>query len=128
MTLQFGHVFSAKRGTYANNLAFGATVNSGVESVMACELTMPSPMFEVAAAYTAKAQRALINDPARPLQVLSLNGIKLAPVPDRYAWTELNSLALNGLAIQDAGSDGQPKILRENTTYQFNTYSGRRCL
>ena len=123
MREQFGHVFSAKRGLYSDLLAFGDTNNSGVESVMAMELTSPSPAFEVAAAYAAKAQRALINDPARPLQTLSLNNIKLAPVQDRFDFQELNSLASHGLAIQDAGSDRQPKILREQTTYQFNLYS-----
>jgi len=123
MREQFGHVFSAKRGLYGALITFGATNNSGVESIMAMEQTMPSPAFEVAAAYAAKAQRALINDPARPLQTLSLNNIKLAPVEDRFDWEELNSLASNGLAIQDAGADRQPKILREQTTYQFNLYS-----
>jgi phage tail sheath gpL-like len=123
MREQFGHVFSAKRGLYSALLTFGASNNSGVESVMAFEPTCPSPMFEVAAAYAAKAQRAFINDPARPLQALSLNNIKLAPVQDRFEFGELNSLASNGLAIQDAGSDNQPKILREQTTYQFNLFS-----
>jgi phage tail sheath gpL-like len=119
---QFGHIFSAMRGTYANLLLFGETLNSGVESIMAFEQTCPSPMFEAAAAYAAKAQRALINDPARPLQTLALNNIKAAPIPDRFDFPELNSLASNGLAIQEVGSDGQPMILREQTTYQLNLY------
>jgi phage tail sheath gpL-like len=118
----FGHVFSAKRGTYANLITFGDTNNSGVESIMAFEQTTPSPMFEAAAAYTAKAQRALINDPARPLQTLSLNKIKSCPLQDRFDFVELNSLALNGLAIQEIGTDGQPMIMREQTTYQLNLY------
>jgi phage tail sheath gpL-like len=119
---QFGHIFSAKRGSYANLLEFGDTLNSGVESIMAFEQTTPSPMFEAAAAYTAKAQRALINDPARPLQTLALNQIKGCPLQDRFDFPELNSLASNGLAIQEIGSDDQPMILREQTTYQLNLY------
>jgi phage tail sheath gpL-like len=119
---QFGHVFSAKRGSYANLLEFGDTLNSGVESIMAFEQTTPSPMFEAAAAYTAKAQRALINDPARPLQTLALNQIKGCPLQDRFDFPELNSLASNGLAIQEVGSDDQPMILREQTTYQLNLF------
>src|SRR5262252_2969964 len=119
---KFGHIFCAKRGTYSALLTFGDTLNSPVESVLAMEQTMPSPAFEVTAAYAAKAQRALINDPARPLQTLSLNNIKLAPVQDRFNWPELNSLASNGLAIQEAGSDRQPMIAREQTTYQLNLY------
>lgn len=119
---QFGHVFAAKRGNYPDLLEFGDTLNSGVESIMAFEPTTPSMMLEVSAAYAAKAQRALINDPARPLQTLALNNIKACPLQDRFDFTELNSLAENGLAIQEVGSDGQPMILREQTTYQLNLY------
>ena len=119
---RLGHVFSAKRGLYSDLILYGETLNSAVESVMAFEQTCPSPMFECAAAYAAKAQRALINDPARPLQTLSLNNIKAAPVQDMFNWAELNSIASNGLAIQERGSDNQPMIAREQTSYQFNLY------
>ena len=118
----FGHVFGAKRGTYPDLVTFGLTHNSGVISILAFEVASPSPAFEWCAAYTAKAQRALVNDPARPLQTLSLNDIKLAPLQDRFNFVELNSLALNGLAIQKAGSDFQPMLAREQTTYQLNLY------
>jgi phage tail sheath gpL-like len=118
----FGHVFSAKRGEYADLLLFGETNNSAVISIMAYETASPSPCFEWTAAYAAKAQRALINDPARPLQTLSLNTIKAAPIHQRFNWPELNSLASTGLAIQKPGSDRQPMIAREQTTYQLNLY------
>jgi phage tail sheath gpL-like len=118
----FGHVISAKRGTYADLLLFGDTMNSGVESIMGFEVASLSPAFEWTAAYTAKAQRAFINDPARPLQALTLNEIKAAPIHQRFDFVELNSLALNGIAIQKIGSDGQPMIAREQTTYQMNLY------
>ena len=118
----FGHLFNAKRGTYADLVTFGATQNSGVMSIMAVEVASPSPVYEWTAAYTAKAQRALVNDPARPLQTLSLNQIKLAPLHQRFDFDELNGLASNGLAIQKPGSDNQPMIAREQTTYQLNLY------
>ena len=118
----FGHVFSAKRGTYSDLLLFGDQYNSGVETIMSLEVASPSPSFEWAAAYTAKAQRALINDPARPLQALTLNQIKAAPIHQRFDFVELNSLASNGLAIQKIGGDNQPMIAREQTTYQVNQY------
>ena len=118
----FGHIFSAKRGTYADLLTFGDALNSPVESVMAVEVGSPSPSFEWAAAYAAKAQRALINDPARPLQALTLNDIKAADVHRRFDFVELNSLASTGLAIQKIGGDNQPMIAREQTTYQVNLY------
>ena len=118
----FGHVFTAKRGSYADLLLFGEMNNSGVISIMGFEIASPSPSFEWAAAYTAKAQRALINDPARPLQSLSLNQIKMAPIHERFNFIELNSLASTGIAIQKTGSDAQPMIAREQTTYQLNLY------
>jgi phage tail sheath gpL-like len=119
---QFGHVFSAKRGTYAALITFGGTMNSAVESIMGWEVSTASPIFECAAAYTAKAQRALFNDPARPLQTLSLNRIKGCVLTDRFDFVELNSLASTGIAIQQNGSDNQPMILREQTTYRLNLY------
>jgi phage tail sheath gpL-like len=121
----YGHVFSARRGTYPDLVTFGNTRNSGVTSILGMEVTMPSPVYQVVAAYVAKAQRALINDPARPLQTLTLNTIKLAPLEDRFDTIELNSLAGNGIATQKAGSDNQPMISRETTTYQLNLYGFR---
>jgi phage tail sheath gpL-like len=121
----YGHLFSAKRDTYSNLISWGVTRNSGVTSVMAIETLSPSPVYEWSAAYAAKAQRALVNDPARPLQTLSLNQIKLAPLSvlnSRFNADELQSLALSGLATQRAGSDAQPAIMRDTTTYQLNLY------
>jgi phage tail sheath gpL-like len=118
----YGHIFSARRGSYPELITFGETRNAGVTSIMGVEIGSPSPMFEWSAAYCAKAQRALTNDPARPLQTLSLNSIKLAPLHERFNLEELNSLAGHGIATQKAGSDNQPMISRESTTYQLNLY------
>lgn len=125
----FGHVFSAKRGTYSDLIMWGSgfgtgfAVNSGVISVMAFEQDTPSPMYEMTAAYVAKAQRALTNDPARPLQTLQLFGTLPARLHERFNWLELNSLATNGLAIQKVWQgSGYPQIAREQTTYQWGFY------
>lgn len=118
----FGHVFVARRGTYPDLMTFGATRNSGVVSIMAVEVQSPTPVYEWVAAYTAKAQRALTNDPARPLQTLSLNGVLSAPLHDRFNVLELNSLAGAGLATQKTPVGTVPMISRETTTYQLNLY------
>jgi phage tail sheath gpL-like len=126
----FGHVFSARRGVpagpgddgYADLVQWGLQYNYATISTMGFEAASPSPNYEWAASYAAKAQRALINDPARPLQALTLNGIKSAPLHQQFDFVELNSLASSGIAIQNMGSDGQPKILREQTMYQLNLY------
>ena len=87
------------------------------------EMTSPSPAYEWAAAYCAKAQRALSNDPARPLQTLPLDGILLAPPDGRFIMSEINVLATYGLATQIRSADNvTPMISRETTTYQLNLY------
>jgi phage tail sheath gpL-like len=118
----FGHIFSAKRGAYSDLVLFGETQNSGVLSIMGVELASPAPVYEWAAAYAAKAQRGLINDPARPLQTLEFTGVLPAPLHQRFNRQELNSIAGYGIATQETGSDGAPMILRETTTYQLNLY------
>jgi len=118
----YGHIFSAKRGLYSDLITFGQTRNSGLVSIMGVEKTSPSPVYVWAAAYAAKAQRALVNDPARPLQTLSLNRVKLAPLHERFDMVELNSLAGSGIATQKPGPDNQPMISRETTSYQLNLY------
>ena len=118
----YGHIFSGKRSDYADMLVFGETRNSGVTSIMGIELASPSPVFEWVAAYVAKAQRALINDPARPLQTLEFSGIMPAPLHQRFNRGELNTIAGYGIATQETDPNGIPMILRETTTYQLNLY------
>ena len=118
----YGHVFSAKRGTYSDLITFGQSRNAGTTSIMGIEASAPPPVYEWAAAYAAKAQRALINDPARPLQTLSLEGIKSAPLHQRWDAVELQGLASNGIATQKTPVGTQPMISRETTTYQLNLY------
>jgi phage tail sheath gpL-like len=118
----FGHIFSTKRGDYPSLLAFGETQNNGVTSIMGVELASPTPVYEWTAAYAAKAQRALINDPARPLQTLEFTGVLPAPLHQRFNRPELNTLAGSGIATQETDANNVPMILRETTTYQLNLY------
>jgi phage tail sheath gpL-like len=122
MRQKFGSIWSAYRGTYANCLTFGQSRNSPQVSSMAIELAVPNPIYEVAAAYTGQASRGFTNDPARPLQSLHLGGILPAPLHQRFIMSELNSLALNGMATQRTESDNVPMIARETTMYQLNLY------
>jgi phage tail sheath gpL-like len=119
---QFGHVFIAARGLYSDLITLGGQWNSGVLSFMGFEKSTPSSMMECCAAYAAKAQRALINDPARPLQTLQFQRILPALLQDRFDFQELNGLAWAGIAIQEVAANGIPMILRETTTYQKNSY------
>jgi phage tail sheath gpL-like len=119
----FGHIFSAKAGAYGDLITFGETRNGAQTSIMAIELESPTPAYEWASAYTAKAARALLNDPARPLQTLTLLGCKPPPLHEQFNLAENNSLAGTGLATQATPVEAnQPIILRETTTYQLNLY------
>lgn len=126
----YGHVFAAKRGVqagsdyagYASLLTYGPNNNSPTLSIMAIEANSPNSPWEWAAAYAAKAARALLNDPARPLQTLQLEGILPAPKHQRFTMTQLNAFAGVGLATQGVDASDTPAIKRESTSYQFNLY------
>jgi phage tail sheath gpL-like len=122
MRQKFGSIWSAYRGLYSSCLAFGATRNSPQVSTLAIEPLSPSPVYEWAATYTAKAARGYTNDPARPLQSLQLSGILPARLHDRFIMSELNALSLTGMATQRTESDNVPMIARETTMYQLNLY------
>lgn len=118
----YGHLFAARRGLYSDLITWGLSRNGKILSCMGMEATLLSPAYEVAAAYTAKAARGLINDPARPLQTLHLEGILPAPFHERFNLGELNALSSSGVATQRTLSDNVPMISRETTTYQLNLY------
>lgn len=118
----YGHIFAAVRDSYGNLITYGGTRNSPQMSVMGVEVTAPTPRWEWAAAYTAKAARALSIDPARPLQSLHLEGVLAAPLQSRFLISELNTLATYGIATQRTFVDNIPTIARETTTYKTNLY------
>jgi len=118
----YGHVFTAKRDTYANLIAYGPNNNAGTLSILTIEVNTPTPFWSWTAAYTAKAGRALLNDPARPLQTLTLEGCLPAPKHQRFTMKQLNDFAGLGLATQRVNGDGIPAIARESTTYQKNSF------
>jgi phage tail sheath gpL-like len=118
----YGIIFSGRRDSYAEMLAWSATQNNGIYSALGIEIDSPSPVWEWSAAYCSKGARAFLNDPARPLQTLELTGIKPAPLHQRWVAQELQVFATAGIATHKASPDGPPMILRETTTYQLNTY------
>jgi phage tail sheath gpL-like len=122
MRQKFGSIWTAYRGLYSACLTFGQSRNSPQVSAQAVEPLSPSPVWEWAAVYTAKAARGYTNDPARPLQSLHFDGILPARLHDRFIMSELNSLSLNGMATQRTESDNVPMIARETTMYQLNLY------
>lgn len=122
MRAAYGLIFSAYRANYADMITWGGNNNSGIISFLGIEPGSPSPVWEWSAAYCGKAARALLNDPARPLQTLELTGILVPNRGARWNVTELNNFTLNGIATQRASPNGVPQILRETTSYQLNSY------
>ena len=119
---QYGWIYNALRADYADALTWGLAHNSAVISTMVVEPTMPSPIWEVVAAYCAQGSAALLADPAAPLQTLELAGILPATEDQRFSQTELNDFVNSGLAVQGVDANGVPAILRETMQYQLNVY------
>ena len=94
-------------------MTYGPSNNSGVLSLMAVEKQSPTPVWNWAAAYAAKAARALLNDPARPLQTLQLEGCLSAPKHQRFDKKQCNDFAGVGLATQNVNDNNVPMIMRE---------------
>lgn len=117
----YGQMFSCKRDTQANLLVFAQTRNCAQLSILGVEVGSPTPAYEWAAAYTAKAARALLNDPARPLQTLALETCLPALSNTRFLLSELNAQAYGGIATQRTITT-QPVMMRESTTYTRNLY------
>jgi phage tail sheath gpL-like len=122
MRQQYGIIFSARRDEYSDLITWGETNNEATISFMGVDTDSPTPVWEWAAAYTGKAARAFLNDPARPLQTLELVGIKPAREHMRFSIGELNALAGSGIATQKTGPNKLPMIQRETMAYQLNLY------
>lgn len=118
----YGHIFSAMRGTMSAINAVAVARNCAQLSIMGVEVTAQSPVWQWVAAYTAKAARALLNDPARPLQSLHLEGIVPAPAQGRFLLSELNNMSISGVATQRVVAANIPMIARESTTATLNLY------
>lgn len=119
---QYGQIWNAFRDDYADALTWGMGNNSPVMSTMAIEPLVPSPVWEVCAAYCGAAALGFSDDPARPLQTLELLGILPATLQNRFSQAEQNNLASSGLAVQGVDPAGNMMILVEQTQYQLNSF------
>lgn len=117
----YGQVYTAANKAHADLVTLGASRNDPHVSIfgMADE---PTTAYEVAATYTARAARSLNNDPARPLQTLSLPGVLAPPVESRFTIQERNILYWGGIS-SGVVSGGEVRIDRAITTYRVNAYN-----
>lgn len=117
----YGHVYTAKRGTLGQSVAFGVTRNDQHVTVYGFEVGCPDPFWRAAAAYAARTAVFISADPARPTQTGELTGLTPAPAGERFTLTERQSLLTHGIATASY-SGGALRIERGITTYQRNAF------
>ena len=117
----YGHVYTAKRGTLGQSVAFGVTRNDQHVTVYGFEVGCPDPFWRAAAAYAARTAVFISADAARPTQTGELTGLTPAPAGERFTLTERQSLLTHGIATASY-SGGAMRIERGITTYQRNAF------
>lgn len=117
----WGHVYSAKRGTVGQLVAFGRLRNDPHMSVIGFEAGVPQPVWVMAAQVAARTAVFISADPARPTQTGTLPAIDPAKSSERFMLTERQSLLSNGVGTAYY-EGGYMRIQRAVTTYQKNAY------
>lgn len=111
------HVFTGKRGSFAQLGTFGDLTNSPFKS-LACLDRSPTPAWVISGAQHGLASFHLTNDPARQLRSLVLPGV-MAPDPiDQFEDTERDLLLRRGISTFNCLNDGTVTISRVVTTYK----------
>lgn len=117
----YGHLYSAKTGTYSTLQAFGTTRNDQHVTIDGMELGTQTCADEWCAAFTARNAVFIRADPARPTQTGQLDGVKPAKTGKRFSKPERNTLLNSGIATCYAQGN-TAYIERAVTTYQLNKY------
>lgn len=117
----YGHVYTARRGTLAELIAYGDTLNNQHITVAGYEKGVQTCIDELVAYRLGRQAVFLRNDPARPTQTGELTGALPAPVGKRFTMTEQQSLLNYGIATAYAQSSVL-MIQRDITTYRKNSY------
>jgi phage tail sheath gpL-like len=117
---QFGHVFSAVRGTVSTRTTFGTALNDQHLSVIGF-YDSPTPAWLWAANFGGAAAASLRASPALPLQTLPLD-VLAPPVASRDTQPQRNVLLYDGLSTVVVAQDGTVLIDDAVTTYQQNAF------
>ncbi|GKX57614.1 Mu-like prophage FluMu tail sheath protein [Leminorella grimontii] len=113
--------FMAYRGTYAQTSAFGTARNDYLFCTMGTNRA-PEPAYIWASVLAAVSVKSLAIDPARPLQTLTLTGLKPPSVSDRWTWQERNLHLYDGVSVYSVDAGGYVQIDRCITMYRVNKY------
>lgn len=115
----YGHAFGALAGTCGTLSAAGEQRNNQHETLLGVHGS-PSPVYLWAAALTGAIATSLRNDPGRPLQTLTVNGVLPPPLESRFMLTERNNLLHSGISTFTVADDGAVQVENVITTWQKN--------
>lgn len=117
----YGHCYTAADGTSGTLQTLGASRNGAHVTCFGYNGS-PTPCWQRASMYAAKAHRAIMNDPARPLHTLEMRGMMAATLDLRFSPSEKNSLAFSGISVCKETDDGTCQIETSLTMYRQNVY------
>ena len=112
-----GIAYAVKRETHANLLTFGGARNSAFAVAMGGK-NLLTPPWEHAAVLAVQCAYEAMQDPARPLQQVSLPGVLPPATADRFTKDERELLLKSGVATFVVDPSGNCLIERAITTYQ----------
>lgn len=111
------HVFTAKRGSFAQLGTFGELTNSPFMTLAGLDKS-PTPAWVISGALQGVCSFHLTNDPARQLRSLVLPGVIAPDLPDQFTDTERELLLRKGMSTFNCLADGTVTISRVITSYK----------
>lgn len=114
----FGGAWSAYRGSLGSLATFGNSLNDQHTQIIGL-FDSPSPDYLWAADIAANCAISIRNNPAVPLQDISLN-VYAPPLATRFTISERNTLLYDGISTFKVSDSGQVMLERMCTTYQKN--------
>ena len=117
----YGHVYTAKVAAHAALVTLGGQRNDPHATIVGMADT-PTPSYEIAAAFAARAARSLNNHPSIPLRTLKLTGVLAPPPESRFTIQERNILYWGGISSTVCVS-GDVIIDRAITTFRVNAFN-----
>lgn len=111
------HAYAATGGAHGDISTLGESRNSPHLSILGLAGS-PTPAEEIAAVLAVVCAFALANDPARPVQTLTLPGVLAPALEDRFDAPERNLLLYSGISTATVDAGSNVVIERVCTTYR----------
>lgn len=118
----YGHVFTALRKTVSDLQSFGQSLNDQHLTVLGVSNASPTPAFIWAAAFVGAIAAPIKAQPNRPVQTLSVLGVRPPPTGQDFSFANQQALLTVGIALAQRVSGGGVQMVRAVTTYQLNKF------